>query len=170
NVRIWFPLERQSQCITTVEVLDSAGRVVRTLFNDMLPFGYYNFYWDKRDDSGRYVPEGDYVSRVTDACGGVRETGIRASYRAWERACLYYPPAGDSLPVIGFELTRDSVPVTLDMLRGPTNRVVIIEDSLMNRGRYVFDMRADSTIGSGQYLVRLRTGEYVRAVSIRYRR
>jgi hypothetical protein len=50
------------------EVLDVAGRVVRTLASGPLPAGEYALRWDGRDDAGRRLGVGVYWARV-DAAG-----------------------------------------------------------------------------------------------------
>ena len=57
NRRVWLAQERKAPCQMTVEIVDSAGTKVRHFFDDLLYKGYYNLYWDKLDDSGRFVPE-----------------------------------------------------------------------------------------------------------------
>lgn len=53
----------------TVEVLDSAGSVVRTLNLGAQPAGLLQFAWDGRDDAGALRPDGDYAYKVTATAG-----------------------------------------------------------------------------------------------------
>jgi FlgD Ig-like domain len=60
---ISFVLRQRSE--VTVDVLDSAGEVVRTLVRDRdEPRGRVTYTWDGRDEAGRIVPEARYRPRV----------------------------------------------------------------------------------------------------------
>ena len=48
-----------------VEILDSDGRVVRTIQLGSMTSGEHSFSWDGRDDSGNRLAEGDYTASVT---------------------------------------------------------------------------------------------------------
>ncbi len=53
----------------SLEVYDTAGRLVRTLHNGMLSEGRHEFLWNGRDRSGNQVSSGVYFSRLTDSSG-----------------------------------------------------------------------------------------------------
>jgi len=48
-----------------VQVFDASGRVVRRLLEGPHPAGDYSLTWDGRDEEGREVPGGVYLTRVT---------------------------------------------------------------------------------------------------------
>jgi flagellar hook assembly protein FlgD len=48
-----------------LQVLDPAGRTVRTLHDGWGAAGDGHARWDGRDDGGREVPSGVYVLRIT---------------------------------------------------------------------------------------------------------
>jgi hypothetical protein len=52
-----------------LEVLDLAGRRVRTLVDGTLLARRYAFGWDVRDDAGRAVPPGIYLARLVGEDG-----------------------------------------------------------------------------------------------------
>jgi hypothetical protein len=58
--------------LVTVEILDSAGRVVRTLARDREVHGVVVLVWNGRDRRGRRVRNGEYVPRVTLDSGQVK--------------------------------------------------------------------------------------------------
>lgn len=57
----------------TLEIFDVAGRRVRTLLEAVRPAGAQAAEWDGRDDDGRRVPAGVYLSRLR--AGGVTRVG-----------------------------------------------------------------------------------------------
>jgi hypothetical protein len=60
--------------ISTVRIIDPAGRLVRPLQNGWTPAGPQRLRWDGRDRSGARVNPGVYFVAV-DGAGGVRERG-----------------------------------------------------------------------------------------------
>ena len=48
----------------TVSLFDAAGRLVRRLTSDIQSPGYHSLTWDGRDDQGRRLPAGVYVTRI----------------------------------------------------------------------------------------------------------
>ena len=55
--------------LVQASVYDPAGRSVRSLSNGILAAGVHDLSWDGRDDSGRAVPGGVYLVRVSTAEG-----------------------------------------------------------------------------------------------------
>lgn len=53
----------------SVQLLHVSGRVVRHLMAGQRPAGEYHLEWDGRDDQGREVPTGVYLTRVETAAG-----------------------------------------------------------------------------------------------------
>jgi len=159
NVRVWLPLERPNRCVVEVNIIDFRGRPVRQLFMGTLERGYYNFYWDKKDDSGRFVPEGGYFYDMKD-CRRKDRWPLTVMYRPFEQYCLFYPPDDGESPHVRWELTRDSVPISLEVLR--SNEKLFFAkfmDSLMMRGAYEYRWVPDSTIKPGIFYIRLTVGE-----------
>jgi len=169
NVRIWIPLERRRTCEVEVFLLDEIGNIIRTLFIGDMPKGYYNFYWDKRNDLGRFVKPGVYDYLIKD-CSGKREGQITAAYKKWERACLFYPPISKDTLRIAYEITGDSVPVSLEVLKSPDrSHKLVFEDSLMSKGFYKYEWKPDSTARPGWYLIKLTVGDFVHSAKVRRR-
>ena len=60
-----------------VDVFDVAGRHVRTLLAGSLPAGAHDLIWDGRDDAGRRVTSGVYLSHVkTSGASGTRRVVV----------------------------------------------------------------------------------------------
>jgi hypothetical protein len=60
--RISFRLPSASS--VSINITDVTGRAVRRLFNGLHPGGDYSLVWDGKDDNGRTVPAGVYLTRV----------------------------------------------------------------------------------------------------------
>ena len=56
-------------CAARVLIFDPTGRVVRTAWGGVLIGRAFNLDWDGRDDSGRAVPAGIYMIRLTSGAG-----------------------------------------------------------------------------------------------------
>ncbi len=170
RVRIWVPIVRQSRCRVTIDILDDSSRVVRRLLNRLLGGGYYNFYWDKKDDAGGWVPEGQYTYVVTDDCGPDRDGHLTAWYREWERESRVIRPGDKWSPSFELELLRDSalVSVLIFNRRGhPVDSLVV--DSLMSAGQHRFNWRPAGFFPRGLYTAEVRVGDFIHVVEFGYR-
>jgi hypothetical protein len=145
NTRIWLGIERRNSCRVGIEITDGHHRVVRHLFNDLLPAGYYNFYWDKLNDSGQYVPAGKYYYTVND-CGKRKSGKLTAEYRPGENRCLIHKEDRDHPGVIHFDISGDSATASLMAvydLSGPVD--TIATDTVLAGGRHEFHWEPIST-------------------------
>lgn len=167
NVRIWLPRERRNTCRVTIDILDDSGTVVRHLLNETLPWGYFNFYWDKKDDSGRFVPEGDYRYTI-DNCGTERKGQVKATYREGEDLFNVHQEVPGSRGLIPFDILKDSVSVSM-MVVSPSGRVVdtIAVDSVMNAGHYEVQWAPVGPTGPGVLRFEMTVGDFSRKTVIR---
>lgn len=151
RVRIWLPIERQSRCRITIDILNDSNRVIRHLVDRLMSRGYYNFYWDKKDDSGRFVKTGEYAYLVND-CGQKSYGQVAAKFKKWEVASCVYPPEEMWSPKLRFELLEDSALVSIH-LYNRRDRLVDspVVDSLMNKGNYEFEWTPPETVTRGIY-------------------
>ena len=166
--RVWLPMERNNQCRTEVTIYDKSGAKVRTFFSGQLPRGYFNLYWDKRDDSGLWVPSGIYTYKIDDCV--VKKNGkVTASYKEGETDLLLFSPQTEGILAVEFELYKDSLPVTLSILNQRGNRIqTIFSDSLMNSGRHHFDWTPGKRIARGYFLIQVKAGEAEHALFVHY--
>ena len=58
----------------SVAIFDLSGRLVKTLFSGIKPFGTYSHYWDGTDNSNHLLPPGVYVSRIEVDLESEKET------------------------------------------------------------------------------------------------
>lgn len=169
RVRIWVPIHRQSRCRVTVDILNDSNSVVCHLADRLMSQGYYNFYWDKKDDSGEFVRPGEYVFVVND-CGRKSYGEVTAQFQEWERAGRIYPPEEKWSTNVGFELLVDSAVVSVNIYNrrgGLVDNPIV--DSLMNRGKYKFEWLPLEKVPRGIYTLKLTVGDFTHAVEIGYR-
>ena len=168
RVRIWIPVERDSKCRVVVDILNDSNRVVRHLLDYNPSRGYYNFYWDKRDDNGNLVPAGTYKSRVNN-CGKVRIRPIYAQYSRWEKAVDIYPADSTRPFLIRLKLLEDSARVSARVYtRGDRQLDSIMVDSLLTKGVHDIEWHAKYTVARGNYVIKLWVGDYVYVREITY--
>jgi len=61
TLRFGFATDTQAR----LTIVDHAGALVRTLLNGPLVAGYHAAKWDCRDDTGREIPPGVYIARLS---------------------------------------------------------------------------------------------------------
>ncbi len=169
RVRIWVPIYRQSHCRVTIGILNDSNQVIRHLVERLMSGGYYNFYWDKMDDSGLYVKPGAYAYVVND-CGKKRYGEVVAEFKKWEAASRLYPPMEKWSTKIGLELLEDSALVSIHILnrRGKLMDKPVV-DSLMNQGKYEFEWTPGENIRRGIFTLKLFIGDFTRTIEIGYK-
>jgi flagellar hook assembly protein FlgD len=160
DTRVWMGLHLPSTCKTQVSILDSASRPCRLLINRLMSTGYYNAYWDKRDDSGRFVAPGRYMYVVTPVCGEVYKGSLKVHYKKWEREVGMRSNPG----------SPPSMTVTIDSAAAPINLLVytwngnlidtICVDSVFACGSHPVEWKPKTNFPKGQYWMRLRVGEF----------
>ncbi len=67
NSTLRFRIERAER--VTVSVFDTAGRLVRTLLQGVVPAGEHRITWDGQDENGRFAASGVYLFRVRTETG-----------------------------------------------------------------------------------------------------
>jgi len=141
NLRVWLAQEQAESCSLRVEILDSTGTPVCLLLDREIRPGYFNLYWDRRDDSGKFVSPGQYTYRVND-CGGNRTGRLTAEYKKYElTSVLHVDKLGDS-SLIEIELGEDSVPVRLEIRDRRNERLLaVLPDTVMAAGIHRIEVR-----------------------------
>jgi len=175
NLRIWVPIERTSSCRLSVDILDSAGLVLRHFIDYVAQPGYYNLYWDKRDDSDKFVEPGIYKV-VIDDCGNKSERKVKAEFVKWEKESLVDIDKDTS----GFRLSLllDSANVRVDWYTFNKRLVVtlFIEDG-MAKGEYHFNwtgvidgknINLIPDLKPGLYVQKVKVGDFIHADTIRF--
>lgn len=171
NVRIWLPIDHSHLCLVTISIVDSSGSKVRLLLSEPLKKDYYNFFWDKRDDSGKFVVEGEY-SYIVDDCGKKRSGKIVASYKEWELLSNIVSNEKDMPFMVELELLKDSATVSIEVV-GRLGNIVAnpISDSLLDAGKHNlrWNHEKGKRIRRGQYTLAITVGDftYYRKVKVR---
>jgi flagellar hook assembly protein FlgD len=175
NVRIWVPVERPSSCRLVINIMDSSKQVVRHLLDYVASSGYYNFYWDKRDDSGRQVEPGIYVYEVDD-CGTKKKGQLKAEFRKWERESRVQIDPDTTGFVL--ELLEDSAAVRIEWYDFKNRlKVRLYLDDEMSRGTYHFNWIGNRegnnialvpSLRQGFYVQRVKVGEFVHEDTLRW--
>jgi len=170
NVRIWLSLERTATCRVTVTIVNRRRDTVRHVFSEMMSPGYYNFFWDKKDDSGQFVDTGNYRYIYKD-CQGTKGGKLKVVYKRWEKVSRLETDQFADSNMIGMEFLEDSVVVML-VFENNRGRVVDspIVDSVFGRGYHRFHWQPEKRIPSGNYTVKLHAGDFVTFGKVRFRR
>jgi len=170
RVRIWFPIENHNFCQVTVNILNKSNRVICHLIKRQFFRGYYNLYWDKKDDSGRFVEEGKYRYLIS-YCEHKDIKPIIAQYKKGERECKIELGKDLKNPTFNYEIKTDSVIISLAIYN---NRGKLVfqpfVDSLVTRGKHTFVWHPDKDIRAGNYTFKLRVFDFVNIFELRYKK
>ncbi len=167
RVRIWVPVERQV-CQTSVDIMDSTGFAVRHFIHEQLKPGYYNFYWDKKDDSGQFVPAGQYQYRIS-TCGKVDARFVTAEYARGELACSVEPAESYSSPAFHIDVHNDSTSISLEIYNRRGKLVTMpFKDSVFSTGSFDYVWKPDSTVRPGVYKFIITVGDFSHVFDRRY--
>ncbi len=169
RVRVWLGLTREANCRVTVDIFDRQGNPVRQLMSRLMKAGYYNLYWDKKDDSGRYVDDGTYAVVIND-CGKIKNDSVVAFYRPWERYTSLEVFGERSSPVFRLTLDGDSALTRLVIvtLRADTVATALPETVLVS-GVHEIPFPVGAGLTNGAYLVVLLINEeFVREERFQY--
>jgi len=165
RVRIWLPIERGGRCRVQIEIRDDSNQVVRRLVDRGLSKGYYNIYWNKKDDCGRFVAPGNYKYSVDD-CDRRTFGQLEAKFHRWELASRL-EPADTAAAVYDLELLADSAVVSAVVLNPRRNAIAdLFVDSLMNHGRHLLQWIPTRKGYTGRYLLRVEVGGYVHPLAV----
>lgn len=166
NLRIWLPVERVSSCRVRLDIRDDSGQVVRQMFDRVIRRGYYNFYWDKQDDSGRYVDEGEYTF-IADLCGKERTGSLTVLFRPGETDCILLPESDSIRGLIFFDILRDSAVVSLSVCNWLGKEVASpVKDSVFSTGRHKYRWQPEGRVIPSRYRVHLAIKDYVHKTEI----
>lgn len=159
RVRIWLPLERSGRCRVKINILDSLNRSVRLLLDRVLSGGYYNFYWNKKDNYGQFVRPGHYKYKVDD-CGDRSFGDLEVLIHPWELASRVI--RSDSvLDKVWLTLEADSGLVSITILNRRDRFIVQpMVDSLMAPGRHELQWIPTKSGYTGVYLMQVNVGGY----------
>lgn len=170
DTRIWFSLQTSGSCRTRIEIEDTAGVIIRHLADEMLGKAYYNLYWDKKDDSGSYVPEGLYYYRIKTVCIPEMKRKLRASYFPFERVVRLSVDTANMEPAALIAVDTPKVRLSLDILRtdGPFLDS-LCPDTVLTRGVHRIIWQPSFNAALGEYFLRMKIDNYSTKKKIRLR-
>ena len=171
RVRIWVPVEHEQTCLVNVTITDSSAKQVREIISRVFPKSYYNFYWDKKDDSGRFVAPGVYKAIIDDYCGGKRSSRVEAYYQPGENSGDVFPSGKRESDSVVFVVFVDSAIVSVEV----TNRVgrseeFAVRDSVIKAGSHTFRWRPDLARTGALYNALITIDGYTRTCPFRYKK
>ena len=160
RVRIWLPIERGGQCRVRINILDSLNHVVRRLVDRPLPTGYYNFYWNKKDNQGRFVGEGTY-KYIADDCGRRSYGELEVRFHRWELSSRLV--AGDTVgDIVILHLYEDPALVSATVLNQRRRTIdQPFTDSLMRRGEHELRWIPPQRGYGSVYLLQIEVSGYI---------
>ena len=167
RTRIWAAAEGAQACRMTITIVNDSNRVVRNFIEFLAPRGYYNFYWDKLDDSGARVPEGKYRAKV-DYCKTIDYENLTVQYSPWEIQSTILPLDKTQPFTIELKLDSGACPVRAELLDLKGHAVdVMINDTTLGAGTHRFTGRPPVTHKPSNFVIRVFVGtaEYRREVS-----
>lgn len=170
RVRIWIPVEGGSSCRVVVKVLakDGSGRVVKNMVDQVLPPGYHNIYWDKKDSLGQLVDSGAYPYSIDGVCELKKRGKVKAEYKDWERFVEVFPEAENNPGGFAFRLLKDSARVTIEVFSAGNMRInTPMKDSLMMTGYHEFAWPRQLNYPASTYWCWLTVGDYIQKVEFK---
>ena len=168
NLRIWFAPQHDGNCRFSISVVDGSRMLKRHIIERMLTRGYYNLYWDKRDDSGRLVEPGKYRYIVTSACSQQSEGTLTVSYKKWERALRLAADTTSDTAAVVLRVDSAKIKITLRVLTPDSVLVgTLCSDSVFAIGRHRLVWAPREQLALGDYVVRMTAGDYVTEERVR---
>ncbi len=136
--------------------------------HEQLSPGYYNFYWDKKDDSDLFVPAGTYTYLV-ETCGDMKSGEITAAYLPGELACTVEPDKDYNSLRFLLHVLNDSTSVSLQVFDRREQLVAEpFKDSLFSRGDFPYTWSPDASVGPSIYKFIVTVGEFPHVFYRRY--
>ena len=168
SMRIWIPVSRV-QAMVEVTIYDDSMRVVRHLLKSLLKKGYHNIYWDKKDDSGFYVPASAYWYELNNG-GEIERKPITVRYRTGENSLLLLSSSPDSQTAT-MAVVTDSARLTIEIydVRKRLKDIPIL-DSLFVRGEYSWQWLPPDSVYYGRYTAVFIIGEFEQQLNLVYKR
>jgi flagellar hook assembly protein FlgD len=170
DTRIWFGLQHQGSCRVRVEIVDTAQKVIKSLVDRMMTSGYYNMYWGKKDDSGRWVPRGLYFYKVISSCLPEKKGKLWASYRPFERVVQLLVDTTDLEAAVTVRVDTTLARIALEVY---TQYGVLIDslcpDTVLASGTHRFVWKPQIGTALGEYWVRMNVESFLTEERVRLR-
>lgn len=170
DTRIWFSSQASGSCRTKIEIVDSGGQSVRHITDQMLGKGYYNLYWDKKDDSGRFAPSGLYYYRISSACAPEMKRKLWVSYLPFERVVRMSVDTADMEATALISVDTPKVRLSLDVFRTDGYHIdSLCPDTVLTQGVHRIVWKPMLGASLGEYYLRMKVDRYSAEEKIRLR-
>ena len=168
TMRIWIPVTMR-QAMVTVTLFDGNEKLVRNLLKASMIKGYYNIYWDKKDDSGNFVEPGDYFYALNIA-GQIERKPISVAYQPGENCVNIRTANADSMRV-DFSIDCAETPVSFELydIRDRLKDIPI-KDSVFTKGRHSWQWQPSDSVYYGKFTLQIKSGEFVNYLPLVYKR
>jgi len=163
DLRIWVPIEKGQRTEIKIDIFDSKHRLVRQFFDWKLPMGYHNFYWDKINDSGNFVSEGQYQYRITYPYGQSLRTDIlKVYYKDGERDFQFKLISDVNAPGVSIKCLNDSSILTLEILDKREKQLkAFFKDSIFTLGEHSFLIKPEDSLMRGQFFFKMTSKDFI---------
>lgn len=170
DTRIWFGVAHSGKCRIRVEILDTSQTVVRHMSDQLMGSGYYNMYWDKKDDSGRFAPKGLYYYRILSGCAPEMKRKLWAGFVPFERVVRLLVDTADREAAATLVVDTPAVRLSLDVY---TQQGLLVDslcpDTVLNAGQHRIVWKPQYGTALGEYWVRLKAESFMTEEKIRLR-
>jgi hypothetical protein len=170
DTRIWFSSLSAGSCRIKIEIEDTAGKTVRHITDEMIGKGYYNLYWDKKNDSGVFVPKGLYYYRVWSGCAPELKRKLWVSYLPFERVVRLTVDTADLEAAALISVDTPKVRLSLDVFRTDGFHIdTLCPDTVLTYGVHRVVWRPTQGASLGVYYLRMTVDQYIAEEKIRLR-
>ena len=170
TMKIWIPVE-SDVCQVTVKILDKENNLIKMLLDRNIRQGYYNIFWDKKDDSGNYVDTGIYNLAII-SCNFRKISQIDVRYQKGENSVSFDLDKKTHPPGLICTLFADSSTLSVAVLNSRGFLVTeLVTDSLyITRSEPHFLWSPRLNIPSGDYRYQVKVNEFVHYIDFTYKR
>lgn len=169
RMKIWVPVEKIKVTRVAIIIYSDRNESVRKFFEGNLPQGYHNFFWDKKDDSGNFVPPGKYYCRIE--MGNKKQPDqslLEVNYKRGEKEVIVEPIIGTDTLGFTYEIMSDSARVSLLSLRADgSSTETVFGDSILFRGRHIYKFVPEKRLRFKEFSFRLTVDDYTHLVILR---
>ena len=172
DMKIWVPIEQNGRYRVKIEIYDQTNKLIRNLMNEILPKGYHNFYWDKKDARNKLVKEGEYLCKIKISSEKkTREKKLIVKYAPGERDIIINPGKDLTDPYFDIIIMTDSIFLSLNSLnrRGKVGKSVFF-DSLFYKGEYRYNCPLGKTVQKKEYRFKLTANNFPHKIKLRYQK
>lgn len=170
TMKIWIPVE-SDVCQVTVKILDKENNLVRMLVDRRVRQGYYNIFWDKKDDSGEFVDAGEYKVALI-SCNYRKISQIYVSYQNGENSVYFDLDDSKNPPGLHCKILVDSITATVVVLnrRGLLVTELVSDTLCVKKSKPYFSWSPGLNMPSGDYMYKVKVNDFIHYIDFTYKR